>query len=149
MPLLSPGQRALLLSNGRCRLDALDTEREFDFQPVVKLFTPWAAATWLLTEIDPHDEDLAFGLCDLGLGTPELGRFSLRELQGLTGPGGLTVEVDRYFTAAKTLKGYVDEALKNGRIVARASPTASKPAWPASKKPQTANSGLSSFSRPA
>jgi hypothetical protein len=27
----------------------------------------------LLTEIDPDDEDLAFGLCDLGLGSPELG----------------------------------------------------------------------------
>jgi hypothetical protein len=30
----------------------------------VKLFTPDAGATWLLTEIDPHDQDRGFGLCD-------------------------------------------------------------------------------------
>ena len=33
--------------------------------PVVKLFTPDAGATWLLTEIDPENRDIAFGLCDL------------------------------------------------------------------------------------
>jgi hypothetical protein len=30
---------------------------------VVKLFTPDAACTWLLTELDPDDPDIAFGLC--------------------------------------------------------------------------------------
>jgi len=29
-----------------------------DFYPVVKLFTPDANATWLLTEIDPEEEDI-------------------------------------------------------------------------------------------
>lgn len=44
-----------------------------DFQPIVKLFCPWSNATWLLTELDPDDPDIAFGLCDLGLGFPEMG----------------------------------------------------------------------------
>jgi hypothetical protein len=39
-----------------------------------------AGATKLLTEIDPGDDDTAFGLCDLGLGCPEVGYVSLSEL---------------------------------------------------------------------
>ena len=42
-----------LLENGRTR----PTEA----WPVVKLFTPDAGATWLLTELDPNDPDIAFG----------------------------------------------------------------------------------------
>ena len=38
-----------------------------DHAPVVKLFTPDAQATWLITEVDPDDPDRLFGLCDLGL----------------------------------------------------------------------------------
>ncbi|MDQ0504176.1 hypothetical protein QOZ94_000950 [Xanthobacter agilis] len=53
-----------------------------DPPPVVKLFTPDAGATWLLTKADPEDPDRLFGLCDLGLcdlglGEPELGYVSL------------------------------------------------------------------------
>jgi hypothetical protein len=55
-----------------------------DPRPVVKLFTPGAGAAWLLTELDPDDPDIAFGLCDLGLGFPELGSVRLwRRLQSL------------------------------------------------------------------
>jgi hypothetical protein len=49
----------------------------------VKLFAPDGNATWLLTEIDPDDGDRAFGLCDLGLGEPELGYVSLAELESV------------------------------------------------------------------
>lgn len=49
--------------------------------PVVKLFTPDTDCTWLLSELDPTDPDLAFGLCDLSLGTPELSSVRLSELQ--------------------------------------------------------------------
>ena len=52
---------------------------------MVKLFTPDAGATWLLTEIDPDDHDHAFGLCDLGLGAPEIGWVSLGELATVRG----------------------------------------------------------------
>ncbi len=82
----------------------------------MKLFTPWANATWLLTELSPDDEDIAFGLCDLGLGTPESGYVSLAELRNLRGPGGLTVERDLSFKADKTLQGYADEAHASGYV---------------------------------
>ena len=41
------------------------------------------AATWLLTELDSEDPDIAFGLCDLGMQCPELGsvRISGRKLR--------------------------------------------------------------------
>ena len=58
----------------------------------MKLFTPDAGATWLLTEIDLKDPDIAFGLCDLGLGYPELGSVSLSEIAALRGKLGLPVE---------------------------------------------------------
>ncbi len=89
-----------------------------DPPPVVKLFTPDANATWLLTEIDPNDEDLAFGLCDLGLGMPELGSVRLSELDQLRGPFGLPVERDLHFKASQTLSAYAAAARAQRRIVA-------------------------------
>ena len=86
--------------------------------PVIKLFTPDAGATWLLTEIDPDDEDLAFGLCDLGLNCPELGSVRLSELDALRGKLGLPVERDEYFKADKSLSGYTEEARAAGYIKA-------------------------------
>jgi hypothetical protein len=63
-----------LLANGHQQQPVRGTDEEIDFEPVVKLFTPWGGANWLLTEIEPDEPDLAFGLCDLGMGFPELGR---------------------------------------------------------------------------
>ena len=94
MNLITETLRAQLLANGRQSLDNDD----FDPPPVVKLFTPDADATWLLTEIDPDDHDHAFGLCDLGHGFPELGYVSLAELQTVHGRLGLQVELDLHFT---------------------------------------------------
>ena len=105
MQLLTQCQTFDLLRNGKANRD--DAK---DYEPVVKLFTPWANATWLLTELSPDDPDIAFGLCDLGLGLPELGYVSLAELRNLRGPGGLTVERDLSLKADKTLQGYADEA---------------------------------------
>jgi glycine/D-amino acid oxidase-like deaminating enzyme len=84
----------------------------------VKLFCPWGGATWLLTELDPQDPDIAFGLCDLGMGEPELGNVSLSEIAAVRGPGGLTIERDLHFKPEKTLQGYADEARELGRIAA-------------------------------
>ena len=44
-----------------------------DHVPVVKFFFPIGAATWLVTEMDPDENDHLFGLADLGMGFPELG----------------------------------------------------------------------------
>lgn len=103
-----------LLANGREAAGG----RNIDRYPSVKLFTPDAGATWLLSHIDPEDHDRAFGLCDLGLGCPELGWVSLTELSELRGKLGLPVEVDRYFKADKHMSQYGSEARANGRIVA-------------------------------
>jgi len=92
-------------------------EPEPDHKPVLKLFTPDGAATWLLTEIE-QDGDTLFGLCDLGMGEPELGYVSLSELQSVRGGLGLPVERDMYFKATKTLSQYAEEARVVGRIVA-------------------------------
>ena len=99
-------QRALLLANGRASLENPD----FDPAPVVKLFTPDAGATWLLTEIDPDDHDHVFGLCDLGLGMPEIGWVSLGELAAVRGRLGLPIERDLSFRAEKRLSAYARDA---------------------------------------
>lgn len=112
--LITDEQHAQLLANGRQSLE----QENFDPAPVVKLFTPDAGATWLLTEIDPDDHDHAFGLCDLGLGYPELGWVSLAEIATVRGGLGLPVERDLHFTQPKCLSVYAREARLAGRIVA-------------------------------
>ena len=84
------------------------------FKPVVKLFTPYAEATWLLTEVIPNDHDIAFGLCDLGLGYPELGYVSISEISGFI--GRFKIERDKYFKAEYSVKIYSDAARSLGRI---------------------------------
>jgi hypothetical protein len=88
-----------------------------DFEPVVKLFTPDGNATWLLTELDPELEGLAFGLCDLGLGEPELGYVSLQELAEARGPLGLPIEQDLHFAPVRTLAAFAEAARAQRRIV--------------------------------
>src|SRR5216683_5596351 len=119
MKLLTADIRNRLLRNGRVRQQCEQAgESEPDFLPVVKLFTPDGGCTWLLTEINPEDPDIAFGLCDLGFGCPELGSVSLSELESVRGQLGLPVERDLYFTATKTLSAYADEARAHGAITA-------------------------------
>ena len=110
--LITDEQRAQLLANGRQSLE----QDNFDPAPVVKLFTPDAGATWLLTEIDPDDHDHAFGLCDLGLGYPELGWVSLAEIATVRGRLGLPIERDLHFAVQKRLSAYAREARLVGRI---------------------------------
>ncbi|MGJ7530702.1 DUF2958 domain-containing protein [Variovorax sp. GB1P17] len=109
--LITDEQRVQLLANGRQSIENPD----FDPHPVVKLFTPDAGATWLLTEID--DDDHAHGLCDLGQGFPELGWVSLAELATLRGSLRLPVERDLYFKADKPISAYAREARMAGLIV--------------------------------
>jgi hypothetical protein len=111
-------EKDLLTVEDRVRLlvNALAGER--DHFPVVKLFTPDAGATWLLSECDPDEPDRLFGLCDLGLGCPELGYVSLAEIIGVRGRLGLPVERDLHFVAEKPISAYAEEARKQGRIIA-------------------------------
>jgi hypothetical protein len=117
MKLITCVQHQKLLENGRAQRAAIDRQDQaLDFEPVVKLFTPDGNATWLLTEIDVHT-GLAFGLCDLGLGEPELGYVSFAELESVRGPLGLQIERDSHFTATRTISDYADLARENRRIV--------------------------------
>jgi len=117
MELLTPEIRERLLANGRLRLQfQTNGAAELDFLPVVKLFTPDAGCTWLLTELDPEEPDIAFGLSDLGMGCPELGSVRISEIESIRGRIGLPVERDRFFTATKTLSAYAAEASNAGRI---------------------------------
>lgn len=112
MSLIPESLRSQLLANG----ERQSTGDSRDPLPVVKLFTPDAGATWLLTELDPADPDLAFGLCDLGLGCPELGYVRLSELEAVHGPMGLKIERDHHFAADRTLSDYAADARVNRRI---------------------------------
>lgn len=119
MKLLTKELRERLLKNGRLQSAVKGTDAELDFFPVVKLFTPEGACTWLLTELDPDDPDIAFGLCDLGMGFPELGSVSIAELERVHGRRlGLRVERDLYFSPGRPLSAYAAEARMCGRIEA-------------------------------
>jgi len=109
-------QRAKLLANGAVNLaHRNDDGMTEDFRPVVKLFNPMGAATWLLSELD-EDGDTAFGLCDMGMGEPEMGYVSLSEVAEVRLPLGLYIERDIHFNAKKTLSEYAEEARRLGRI---------------------------------
>jgi hypothetical protein len=118
--LFTAEQHRKLLANGAASAAAIAVDGNTpDHQPVVKLFLPEGAATWLLSEIDPNNEDCAFGLCDLGLGEPELGSVSLAELRALrTRQFKLPVERDLHFTAKWTLGQYAEKAHRAGSISA-------------------------------
>ena len=90
-------------------------EQTIDHKPVVKFFHPVGSATWLITELDP--DNIMFGLCDVGHGSPEMGYVALSELKE-TLAFNMPVERDRYFEADKTLTEYADEARKFGGISA-------------------------------
>src|SRR3546814_7444652 len=98
-----------LLENGRRPAE--------DRRPVVKFFDPCCAATWLITQRDPDEPDILFGLCDLGLGFPELGSVRLSELESVEGPLGLGIERDLYFEARYPLSVYAEAARRADSIV--------------------------------
>ena len=109
MDLLTSADRQRLLANGRIR--------DRDHAPVVKLFTPDANATWLLSEISPSEPNIAFGLCDLGMGFPELGNVDLNEIGEITGRYGLPVEREEHFEGRYPMSVYAAAARSADRIV--------------------------------
>jgi len=111
--LLTQNDREQMLRNGARSAAGED----HDAAPVVKLFAPDGSATWLLSELDPADPDLAFGLCDLGLGFPELGYVRISDILAVKGALGLAVERDMAFRADKSLAAYARLAKAEGRIL--------------------------------
>lgn len=110
--LLTATQRTAFLANGQRTARGED----IDPKPVVKFFMPDGPDTWLLAERDPDEPTRAFGLCDPGLGSPELGYVCLVELAALRGKLGLPLERDRHFVADGPLSAYAAAARAAGRI---------------------------------
>ena len=111
------GQRETLLRNGAKNLaHRMKDGNTEDFAPVVKLFNPCGAGTWLISELD-EDGDTAYGLCDIGMGYAELGNTSLAEMASVRLPYGLYIERDTSFSAKYSLGVYAEAArAKGGRI---------------------------------
>jgi hypothetical protein len=118
MSLITKAQRTQLVKNfNENQININRDGHTKDFKPVVKFFNPCGAGTWLISELDP-ETNIAFGLCDLGMGFPELGDVSLDELKSIRLPFGLSIERDAWFEANKTLNEYADEARSKGCIAA-------------------------------
>ncbi len=110
MKLFTKAIEQKLLANGR--------NRDQDHAPVVKIFNPMGSATWLLSEIDSEDNSVAFGLADLGMGSPELGSVSISDLQNFSNnQTGLGLERDLHFKPAGAMSLYADAAREAGHIV--------------------------------
>src|SRR6266478_9901622 len=88
----------LLSEDLRAQLPTLYAQ-ENEKDPIIhfKFFTPWTGWTWFVTEGSQEDDDFIFFGYVIGL-EAEWGYFSLRELESVRGPGGLTIERDLYFT---------------------------------------------------
>ena len=110
MKLMTKEQLSELLRNG----DAWGEDH--DHPPVVKWFTPDADCTWLIGEVDTLDPDRAFGLCDLGMGRPELGWVRVSDIEKLTGPTGLHVERDMHIVLDRPMSEYAEAARMRQRI---------------------------------
>ena len=114
MELVTAEQRRRLIDNWNLEGDAL--------RPVVKILSPVGSATWLIASMNPQDEDALYGLCDPGLGYPELGYVRLSRLQSITarvrpaGSLGIGLERDLYFKPGHSLSAYAEAARKNGAI---------------------------------
>jgi hypothetical protein len=75
-------------------------EEQNDSDVVLKLFNPVGNQTWLITQMEP-DNDIMWGLCDLGFGCAEYGTVSLSEIKSVRLPMGLSIERDISFKGGK------------------------------------------------
>lgn len=116
MKLLTPQLHTALRANAISRRACDENGRQFDPAPVIKLFNPLGAATWLATEL-AEDGDALFGLADLGFGCPELGYFSLSEIAAVRLPYGLFIERDLSFDSTISLLVWAETARRAGSIL--------------------------------
>ena len=112
MELFTPEQYNQLMMNGN------PVNRDQDHAPVAMLTLPGTSMVWLISELDPEDTTLAFGLCDLGMGCPELGYVSLKELCSIKHPVfGTTVYNNPLFKANYPMSAYAAAARAKQEIV--------------------------------
>jgi hypothetical protein len=84
----------LLTKEITSKLPALYSQENIaDPMVICKFFAVWTNWTWYGIEFDGKDTFFGYVAGDF----PELGNFSLSELQNLKGPMGLAIERDMYF----------------------------------------------------
>lgn len=112
--LIRPEDIIRMMENHQRQRPVQGTKQEIDFEPVVRLYLPFSNCSWLLSEMETPE--VAFGLCDLDMGFPELGSVYLPELEELR-VQGLRVLQDVDFKPRMTISRYADEARRKGGIV--------------------------------
>ena len=90
MKLITPAFEALMMD-----YPLYSQENESDPLILAKFFDPCGSATWYMLEYDPT-EALGYGHVE-GLGENELGYFSLKEMESIERPFGLTIERDLHW----------------------------------------------------
>jgi len=103
MELITQDQMQKLIRNGT------HEERCKDHLPVVRLYTSHPQMEWLLAAIDPKEPHIAYGMYDLGLGSPELGYFDLNELIQ-NSRNGWIIGIDPFFKPDRPISAYFANA---------------------------------------
>jgi hypothetical protein len=95
----------------------VQTELGRDHEPVVKLHSKYGKAIWLLSELDSAN-NIAFGICDLGQGKPELSYVSIEHLESIKHAKLKVpmVEIDPKFEGKYAMSVYFEAAKANNRI---------------------------------
>ena len=83
-------------------------KNDHDPRPVAHLYLPGNRCQWLLTEID--EDNIAFGLCDLGMGFPELGYVDLTEVMEAACSVCAELRCNTDFRAIAPLSVYAEQA---------------------------------------
>lgn len=86
-----------------------------DLKPVVKISTEDGMCSWLLTEIDPDDHNMAFGLSDIGLGEPKQEWIWLPQIHNMREKLRQKITNDQDFEPIGTLDNYTDLAFQQRR----------------------------------
>ncbi len=107
MSLIPDAMRPQLLVNG--------AHPGHDHVPLVALFVADGPGAWLISEIQPYNQSVVFGLMDYGFAVPKIGPFILSELEELS---RLDVKVTRdpVFVGRYPLSVYAEAARVQGAI---------------------------------
>ncbi|MFC6195306.1 DUF2958 domain-containing protein [Dyadobacter subterraneus] len=111
--MISEDLRTIMIQN------AFEVQNELgkDHAPVVKLYSQYGKAIWLLSELDPAN-NIAFGLCDLGQGHTELSYVSIDHLESIKHARLKVpmVEMDKDFIPQYPMSVYAEAAKMVKRI---------------------------------
>jgi len=107
---LSARLRARLVANHHVQRTLGRFDHLVDLRPLLHLLVQPAHAFWLISELDPDDEDLFFGLCAPPHLSPYLGYGRLSDVAAWAHCQGFTLERDTYGVAAAPLSIHLANA---------------------------------------